>query len=124
MISMASISCSSVMTRGGANLMMWSWVGLARSPFSFSLRHSFQALTSAREQKTVDDNSRSPLKYSYRIDVLYAHGRSPILYISSEQEGGLITHCWLICNSYEQALRSVLAYENNTDRRRRLVSTF
>lgn len=43
MISTASWISSSLITSGGANLMMSPWVGLARSPLSRSRRHTFQA---------------------------------------------------------------------------------
>ena len=46
-----SISSSSVITRGGANLMMSPWVGLASKPWSRSLRHTSQALKAVREMR-------------------------------------------------------------------------
>ena len=39
-----SKSCSSVMTKGGASLIIFPWVGLARSPFSFSCKQMFHAV--------------------------------------------------------------------------------
>ena len=49
MISTASRISSSLITSGGANLMMSPWVGLARSPLSRSRRHTFQASQSSKE---------------------------------------------------------------------------
>lgn len=50
MISTASRISSSLITSGGANLMMSPWVGLARSPLSRSRRHTFQASQSSKEK--------------------------------------------------------------------------
>lgn len=44
MISTDSRISSSLITSGGASLMMSPWVGLARSPLSRRRRHTFQAL--------------------------------------------------------------------------------
>ena len=37
MISIHSVNCSSFITSGGANRIIWPWVGLARRPLSLSL---------------------------------------------------------------------------------------
>lgn len=41
---MHSSSCSSVITNGGANRIISSWVGFAKRPFSFNFKHISQAL--------------------------------------------------------------------------------
>ena len=53
MISTASRISSSLITSGGANLMMSPWVGLARSPLSRSRRHTFQASQSKEKPSSV-----------------------------------------------------------------------
>ena len=50
-IDTASISCSSVMMRGGANRMILSCVGFASKPLSLSLRQRVQALASEGRER-------------------------------------------------------------------------
>ncbi len=42
-----------VMTRGGASLMMSSWVGFASSPRSLSLRHTYAIVIVRSEVSTL-----------------------------------------------------------------------
>lgn len=49
MISTDSRISSSLITSGGANLMISPWVGLAKSPLSRSRRHTFQASQSTEK---------------------------------------------------------------------------
>ena len=48
-----SINCSSVITRGGANLIIFPWVGLANRPLFFSSTDSFLELFKPEEDPEV-----------------------------------------------------------------------
>lgn len=62
-----SWSCSSVITKGGVKRIMWSWVGFAKRPLSFSFKHTFQASKSKRKKE--DKSLKNYLVY----DLYWSH---------------------------------------------------
>ncbi len=48
-----SMTSASLMTRGGASLMMSPWVGFASSPRSLSLRHTYAIAVVRSEVSTL-----------------------------------------------------------------------
>ena len=61
MISTASMICSSLITSGGANLMIWSCVGFASKPFSAIFMHTSQAVLSFMGLITIALSNPLPL---------------------------------------------------------------